>query len=360
MRVAMLGTRGVPARYGGFETAVEEVGRRLASRGHDVIVYCRNPGQSLEQYRGMTLVNVPALRKRALETLSHTGLSAIHAIVRRVDAAIVFNAGNAPYLPILRACGIPTAVHMDGLEWQRAKWSGLGSRYYKWAEARAARSNCALIADARGIADYLVQNYGRDSFFIPYGAPQLNPGCERLPVLKLSPGEFHLVVARMEPENHVDMIVDGYGQSTSSVPLVVVGTGRYGRRYDAHVRAVAGKSDVRFVGSIWDQDLLNELYAHCRSYLHGHSVGGTNPSLLRALGCGAPVTAYDVIFNREVTSGHARFFRTARDVAKALEEDDREPWAARARGARGKSHVAATYNWDDVADRYERMLKLIA
>lgn len=356
MRIAMIGTRGVPARYGGFETAIEEVGSRLAHRGHEVIVYCRNPSQTITEHKGMRLVNLPAMHKKSLETLSHTGLSVAHALKLRPDAAIVFNAANAPYLRFLKARGIPTAVHMDGLEWKRAKWTGAGARYYKHAEAVAARAGLALIADAQGIADYLQTTYHRSSYLIAYGAPILEPDNNKLADLELTPREYHLVVARMEPENHILEIVSGYTQSGSSVPLVVVGSAPYGDTYIDQVQQSTAGVDVRYTGAIWDQDLLNQLYAHCRSYLHGHSVGGTNPSLLRALGCGAPVTAFDVNFNREVTAGHALFFGSPEDVTAAIRQDDDSPTEAALRGKRGREHAAATYQWDDVADKYEQML----
>ena len=360
MHVAMIGTRGVPAAYGGFETAVEEVGRRLVERGHRVTVYCRNADITVTKHLGMELVHLPAVKKRSLETLSHTALSVLHAIRSRPDAAILFNAGNAPFIGWLKAGRIPTAVHMDGLEWKRAKWAGLGARYYKRAERVAARSGLPLVADAQGIADYLLAEYGRDSHLIAYGAPIIDPGSDRLGELDLVRGGYHLVVARMEPENHVDVIAHGYAASGSELPLVVVGSAPYGDEYMARVRAVAGSTDVRFLGGLWDQDLLNELYANCRSYLHGHSVGGTNPSLLRALGCAAPVTAFDVNFNHEVTNGHARFFTSPDDVALAIKADDTDAEGSRARGVAGRAHVAAIYRWEDVAGLYESLLLLIA
>lgn len=356
MHIAMIGTRGVPAQYGGFETAVEEIGKRLASDGHRVTVYCRNPGQTQTEHLGMELVNLSAMRKRSLETLSHTGLSVAHAVRHRPDAAVLFNAGNAPYIPVLKTARVPTAVHVDGLEWKRAKWQGFGARYYRWAERAAARSGLPLIADAQGIADHLRDTYDVDSHVIPYGAPILHPGHDRLAELELTPRAYHLVVARLEPENHVDVIVRGYAEAASPHPLVVVGSAPYADSHVTGIRAAAGDSDTRFVGAVWDQDLLNELYAGSLSYLHGHSVGGTNPSLLRALGCAAPVTAFDVNFNREVSAGHARFFGDAAAVAAAIQADDLDPEGAIARGRAGQEHAAATYRWDDVAEAYLRML----
>jgi glycosyltransferase involved in cell wall biosynthesis len=352
----MIGTRGVPAKYGGFETAIEEIGARLVERGHKVDVYCRNPEQDLKHHLGMRLINLPAVRKRSLETLSHTGLSVAHAVVGRPDAAIVFNAANAPYLPLLRAARIPAAVHMDGLEWKREKWAGAGARYYKRAEEKAARSGLPLIADARGIAEHLHTAYGRDSHFIPYGAPILDVGSDKLADQGLKSRQYHLVVARMEPENHVADIVEGYVKARSRHPLVVVGSAPYGNEYMDRVRKLATDGDVHLLGGVWDQDLLNQLYANSLSYLHGHSVGGTNPSLLRALGCGAPVTAYDVNFNREVTAGHARFFGDADSVSRAIVADDQAPDTAIERGMLGKTHAAEHYRWDDVTDKYEQLL----
>lgn len=359
MKIALLGTRGVPARYGGFETAVEEIGSRLAGRGHQVTVYCRNDGQRERHYLGMRLVNLPALRQRSLETLTHTGLSTAHLVTRlRPDAAVLFNAANAPYLPVLRAARVPTALHLDGLEWQRAKWAGAGARYYRWAERYSARHADELIADARAISEHVRATYGRASVFIPYGAPVIAPGSDRLAELDLVAGGYHLVVARMEPENHVREIVEGYVGSTARLPLVVVGDAPYAHEYARAVRsAAAGDTRVRLVGAVWDQGLLDQLYAGSASYLHGHSVGGTNPSLLRALGAAAPVTAFDVSFNHEVTGGHARFFAGPAESGSAVVADERDPATARVRGAAGQSHARETYEWDEVTGRYEELFE---
>src|ERR671921_1008378 len=321
--IAMVGTRGVPARYGGFETAVEEIGRRLADAGHRVVVYCRTvPGAQESPQRehlGMELVHLPAARRRSLETLSHTALSVRHLVSHRTDAAILFNAANAPLLPALRAARIPVATHVDGLEWKRAKWGGTGRRYYRAAEALAVRWSDALIADAQGIADYYRDAFAAPTTLLTYGAPLIEPGADRLTELGLEPRGYHLVVARFEPENHVDVIVEGYAASTATKPLVVVGSAPYADAYTARVHGLADDR-VRFLGGVWDQELLDQLYAHSLTYLHGHSVGGTNPSLLRAMGAGAASIAYDVSFNREVLREHGRYFRSSADLVRLLED----------------------------------------
>jgi glycosyltransferase involved in cell wall biosynthesis len=361
MRIAMVGTRGVPARYGGFETAVEEVGRRLVERGHEVVVYCRTvPGQSdrATEHLGMRLVHLPAVRKRSLETLSHSALSIAHLVGHRTDAALVFNAANAPLLPLLRLARIPVATHVDGLVWKRAEWSGAGQRFYRIAESLAVRWSDALIADAVGISDYYAHEFGARTTLLTYGAPLISPGADRLVELGLEPGGYHLVVARFEPENHVDVIVDGYVRSRATKPLVVVGSAPYSDEYTAAVHDLAD-GRVRFLGGIWDQTQLDQLYANAYTYLHGHSVGGTNPSLLRAIGAGAAVLAYDVEFNSEVVEDAGRYFTDADDVAHLVDAAEADPQATRHAGTRAR-RCAARYDWDRVADGYERLTERLA
>lgn len=361
MRVALIGTRGVPARYGGFETAIEEVGWRLADRGHEVVVFSRVPAgeERLESYRGMQVVDLPALKKRSLETLSHTALSVLNRNLSGSDAAIVFNAANSPLLPAIRARRIPVATHVDGLEWRRTKWGRTGQRYYRFAESLAVRYSDALIADAPGIADYYKVEFGAPTRLIAYGAPILTDADScRLTGLGLVPHGYHLVVSRMEPENHVLEIVKGYVASTATRPLVVVGTAPYSDGYIASIREAADER-VRLIGGVWDQVLLDQLYANAASYLHGHSVGGTNPSLLRAAGAGAFVVAYDVPFNRDVVGEHAEYFSTEADVAREVEAVEADPCRSRRRGHALRADIRR-YSWDTVADEYEQLIADLA
>lgn len=362
LSIAMIGTRGAPAHYGGFETAVEEIGVRLAERGHHVRVYCRTGNSEVTgSYRGMELVTLPALRQRTLETLSHTGLSVFHLAAHRTNAAFVFNAANSPFLPVLRAARIPVATHVDGLEWKRAKWGAGGKRYYRAAETASVWMSDALIADAQGIADYYRTEYDVPTELIAYGAPILeDAGDGRLTELDLEPDAFHLVVARFEPENHVDVIVDGYVRSGARFPLVVVGSAPYADAYTAKVRELAGDDTrVRLLGGVWDQELLDQLYANALTYLHGHSVGGTNPSLLRAIGAGAATTAFDVSFNREVIGADGEFFANADDVARLVEAAEDDTAGQRERGVRLRERARA-YDWDRVADGYEDLARRLA
>lgn len=350
-----MGTRGVPALYGGFETAVEEIGSRLVQRGYHVTVYCRNPDQKITEYKGMRLVNLPAIHHRMAETLSHTGLSAVHAIIKdRPDVCLLMNAGNAPFLGPLKLAGIPTAIHLDGLESRREKWRGLGARYYRWAEKSAVKHGTYIISDAQAIAEHVHRQYGRDSEVIAYGADVIHPGSDRLGEVGLVPREYHLIVARLEPENHILESVVGYTRSEASLPLVVVGSAPYSDWYIQKVKAAAD-SRTRFLGPVYDQELLNQLYANATTYTHGHSVGGTNPSLLRAMGAGAEVLAFDCDFNREVTANAALYWKSAEEYTDLLNN-----FTPRGMGAILQERVATTYQWDRITDQYEELINTLA
>ena len=354
MKLAMMGTRGVPARYGGFETAVEEVGSRLVQRGHEVVVYCRQPGA--DTFEGMRRVVLPAVRHRVLETLSHSFLSSLHAVKDRPDVVLLFNAANSPVLPLLHAARIPVAVHVDGLEWKRSKWSGTGRKYYLTAEGVSVAWADSLIADARGISDYYQAKFGTATDLIAYGAPQL-AGADELALLEqgLTPGGYHLVVARTEPENHVDVIVDAYRASRAQMPLVVVGGVVYETDYQRRLaETMAADSRIRSLGTVHDQDFLNTLYAGAYTYMHGHSVGGTNPSLLRAMGAGACVVAMANVFNDEVLGGSGYLFQDAADLCAIIEDLEANPALVEASGIAARKR-SLTYDWDLVTDEYEKL-----
>jgi glycosyltransferase involved in cell wall biosynthesis len=252
---------------------------------------------------------------------------------------------------------MPVAVHVDGLEWQRAKWSGLGSWYYRMAERVAVRRADELIADNGAIQEYYAMRHGVATTLLTYGTSIVPDGtADRLGELGLEPGRFHLIVARFEPENCIDVCTAGYRASAARWPLVVVGSVAYGGAYVRRVmRRAQGDPRIRMLSAVWDQDLLDQLYCGAGSYVHGHTVGGTNPSLLRAMGAGAPVIAADVPFTREVAGDDAEYFRSQRDVTRLIEQVERDPGTARARGGRGRSRVVERYDWDEVASGYEAM-----
>jgi glycosyltransferase involved in cell wall biosynthesis len=372
LKIAMMGTRGIPARYGGFETAVEEIGKRLVQWGHQVTVYCRNLGSlngpPESEHLGMRLVTLPFLPVKQLETLSHTYLSIRHQVrsAERDDVVLIFNAANGFLLPFLRHAGIPVAVNTDGIEWMRGKWGLAGRRYFRLAEGACVRYANQLISDSRGIQDYYVGRYGRRPEFIPYGAKVIEDrSSSRLDDLGLEPFGYHLVVARLEPENNVDMIVEGYVKSPSRLPLVIVGGNAYDPTIEHGLRQVADADPrVMPLGPVWDQELLDQLYLNSASYIHGHSVGGTNPSLLRAMGAGTRVLAFDSRFNREVLVELGAYFASPDHLGGLLKDvetpDEGGPAVALKRAAVMRDRIATAYNWDSVAEDYLQVCRQLA
>ena len=360
MKVAILGTRGVPANYGGFETLAEELGRRLAERGHDVTVYGRRGfvDPSLGSYRGMRLVVLPSIRTKHLETVSNTFSSALHAAFARYDAVLLCNAANAVFIPILRWTGIPVAINVDGLERKRRKWGAAGRAYYRLGERLSAWLPNRLITDARVIQRYYRRFYGRISTMIAYGGDLEPPTTsETLERLGLEPNGYALYVSRFEPENNPDRVLEAWSRIRSDRRLVMVGGAPYA---DDLVRRIRELADDRVVlpGTVYG-DGYRELLFHCRAYIHATEVGGTHPALVEAMGAGRPVLYYDTPENREVASGAGVSFRFSGPTALettlgGLLEDD--PKLARL-GERSSTRVAERYRWSSVADAYERVLQ---
>jgi glycosyltransferase involved in cell wall biosynthesis len=363
LRVAIIGDRGIPARYSGFSTLVEEISARMvALYDMDVTVYCRSQYFDTHppEWRGVRLVYLAAPGGKSFESLSHSARAILHAAVRPFDIAIVLDPGNSPLVLPLLARRIPFVIHTDGLGWQRRKWSTLQRRYYKWSEWVSAKLATHLVCDAPAMQKYYVDEYGAASAFIPYGGEAGDPPDDGAPArFGLEPGKYHLVVARLEPENNVDLIIREHKASKARLPLVYVGGARYESEYSRGIFAEAD-ARVKCLGPVYETALLNGLYKHCRSYIHGHEVGGTNPSLLRAMAAGAACVPVDVIFHREVLGGDGVFFTkdagTLGAIVERLEADD----ALTARlGRHALSRAENFYRWDAVAAGYAELLKRI-
>jgi glycosyltransferase involved in cell wall biosynthesis len=358
LRIAMLGTPGAT----GFDGTVDEIARRLAGQGHDVTVYRHpsDPAPPAEQAR-VHHVSVPGFATGSLAPMGHATLATAHFLASaRQDVAFVFNTTNAPFIPLLRARGTAVAVQATGLEWQRAQWGRWGRRYQWKAEELAAREADALIADARRIADYYDEEFSVPAELLGYGARiQRNTPSDAVEALGLVPGHFHLVVARFEPENHVDVLVEGYSRSSARLPLVVLGSGR--TPTGDRVVSLAERDDrIRLVDRFDDRRLLDQLYAHALSYLHGRSVGGTDTSLLRAMGGATAPVLWDAAVNREVAGTAGLYFRSAPQLAGLIEEVERYPFRFRDIGDLMQERARSRYDWNVVAEGYELLARKLA
>jgi glycosyltransferase involved in cell wall biosynthesis len=364
MRVHILGTRGYPSSYGGFETLLRHLAPELVRRGHEVTVFDRDRSRDRSGREriidGVQVRSSLGLSGTASSTLSHGLSSALVTAVQRPDVALVMNVANGFFLPALRARGVPVALNVDGIEWERDKWSATGKRVFLTAAKASARWADRLIADSHAIAARWRTDFGRESTFVPYGGDvERPPEPRRVRELGLTPGAYVLIVARLVPENNVAPMLEAAKRTRA--PVVVVGSGPDGSELERHVRAEHDPPRVQALGHVSDQELLSALWAHCGVYLHGHSVGGTNPALCQAMGLGAPVLANDTVYNREVLERADMVVPLRPDViaeraAELLASPERRAEAA----AWGRRRVEAVYNWDAVCTGYEKVLTEIA
>ena len=364
MKLAILGTRGVPPNYGGFETFAAELGMRLAARGHEVWVYCRTTGQpdNPATWQGIHRIVKPALiGNKYLETVSHTLVSAIDALRRDFDAVLLCNAANAFVLPLLRAARIPVAINVDGIERKRRKWNLLGRAVYAMGEALSVSFASTVIADAHVIGDYYARQYGIEPVMIPYGADfPSEEDSDVLARLGLQPRNYILYVSRFEPENNPLEVVQAYEKLRDAPPLVMLGKGLYATDLVRELESHASEK-ILFPGALYGPD-YRTLQRNALLYIQATEVGGTHPALIEAMASGGAVLAHDTPENREVGGDAVGYFqlRGVETLSGTIREWlsnslKREDFRARAR-RRGVER----YSWDAITDDYERLfLKLL-
>ncbi len=356
MKLALLGTRGLPARYGGFETFAEELSARLAARGHQVVVYGRQRWEA-KTYRGASLRYLPTIRHKYLDTVFHTFLSTLHLMIHRVDAALYCNAANAIFTFLPRLAGMPVVLNVDGLERKRRKWNRLGRAWYRLSERLATLLATEVVSDARAIAAYYCQRHGRQTRYIPYGADTgaLAAGAT-IERLGLEAGSYFLYVSRLEPENNALMVREAFERVVTGMKLALVGDAPYAADY---IRRVRDTRDARVVipGAIYGQG-YHELQSNCFAYIHSTEVGGTHPALVEAMGRGALVLYLDTPENAEVAGGTGIPFRD--DLKEKIELALAMPETERAELRRAaRQRVERCYSWDMVADAYEQLFEEI-
>jgi glycosyltransferase involved in cell wall biosynthesis len=361
MRIAMLGTRGVPASYSGFETCVEQLGSRLVQRGHDVAVYCRTHHVTYAEptYRGMRLIRLPTIANKYLDTIVHSFLSSLHSLTQGYDIALYFIAGNSLVTWIPRLAGQVTVLNVDGLDWKRQKWPALAKRYIQFAERMATVLPSSVITDSRVVQRYYQDTYGADSTYIAYGAdvPRLPPG-EFLARYGLRPQGYILFVGRLVPENCAHHLVEAYSGLCTDLKCVIVGDAAYAQSYINDLKRMAGP-DVVFTGYLFGEG-YHELGSNARIFVETSEVGGTHPALLEAMAFGNCVVVNGTEENRE-TIGHAGFAYDTRKGASELRPLlqrllDKPSLVAEYR-LRAEERAATVYSWDTVTDQYEGLFR---
>ncbi|MEA2344368.1 MAG: hypothetical protein QOF63_2537 [Thermoanaerobaculia bacterium] len=400
LKIAIAGTRGIPARYGGFETFADELSARLVERGHEVAVYCRDAGSResgvgsrsgfeagdapTPDPRPPTPVHrivLPALRHKYFETVSHTLLSSLDALRRDFDVVLLCNAANAFVLPLLRAARIPVAINVDGIERHRRKWNIAGKIVYAIGESFSALFASKVVADAKVIADYYRSRYGIEPVTIPYGAEFASEAdSDVLARLGVEPQNYILYVSRFEPENNPLEVVEAYekaagvGCRVSGIgdiqlqsplrpptpdsrlpPLVMLGAVSYARDLDAALKRHASDR-ILFPGALYGPD-YRTLQRNALIYIQATEVGGTHPAMIEAMASGGCVLAHDTPENREVGGDAVGYFRLrpSESLSGTLREFLASPALREQMRIAARRRASERYSWSAVTDAYERL-----
>jgi glycosyltransferase involved in cell wall biosynthesis len=358
MRIAILGTRGIPASYGGFETFAEHLSTRLASRGHQVTVYCRAHYVSPREleFRGVRLKVLPTIRHKYFDTVIHTFISALHAAPGRFDAALICNAANAPFAPILRWTGTPVAINVDGLEHKRKKWNWLGRRYYLLAERLATLLPNVTVTDAQVIHDYYLARYGKPSTMIAYGSEvERRPDRETVRRWRVEPNRYVLYVSRLEPENNARLVIEAFKKVRTAFRLLIVGDAPYARDYIKDLKERArGDKRIIFTGFVFGQD-YRALQQNAYCYVHATEVGGTHPALLEAMGYGNCVLTLSTPENIEAVGDAGIAYANEADLVDKLQRVLRDGSLVHSYRHRAQTRVQRLYDWEAVVDHYEHL-----
>ncbi|HET9453929.1 MAG TPA: glycosyltransferase [Gemmatimonadaceae bacterium] len=372
LRIGMLGMWGmnVPGRrFAGFESAFSEIAPRLVESGHEVVIYCRRgeyaPERRIPMHQGVRLVYLPSPGGKNLSAVVNTLFAVLHAVlVERFDLLFFVNVGMGHHCALARLLGQRVVLNVDGLDWTRDKWGRIAKAYFYSAAKMAVRVCTRLVTDAEAMRRFYLEHFGRDSTMIAYGTyvtDSTRP--ERVQELGLAPREYWLIVSRMIPENSLDTMLEAYVQSGSLRPLVVVGGATYDSPFHRRLREIAARADgrIRFLGHVHDEELLRELWCNCFGYLHGHSVGGTNPALLNAMGYGSCILALDTVFNREVLGGTGLLFPAdPTALAAMLQSLEQDPARAAAMREPPRARVRAEYSWEKITRQYEELFLEVA
>ncbi len=362
----MLGLYGMPLpqlHFTGFETAFGEIAPRLVAAGHEVTIYCRASHYPrhlrVSEYKGVKLKYVPSPGGKNLSGLVATLIASLHALATgRFDLFFFVNVGMGHHAAFCRVAGAKVVMNVDGLDWKRAKWGPLARFYFRSAARSAIRFCHRLITDAEAMRQFYLDEFGKETTMIAYGAyveSSANPDVVRQ--FGVEPNEYYLIASRLIPENHADLIILGFLESGTSKKLVIAGGANYDSPFHRRLREIA-TDKVIFTGHIDDQSVIKELHCNCFAYVHGHSVGGTNPSLLKAMGYGNCILALDTVFNREVLDDTGLFFpKDEKVLAHLIRRVEKDPGLVVELRRKGPRRIEKEYSWDKVSDQYNQLFR---
>ena len=365
LKIAIIGSRGYPYVYSGYETLIKELSERLVGRDCEVTVYCHRNlfKEKPALVNGIKLVYVPTIETKSLSQLIHSFLSMCHAVVSDVDVIFAVNAANGPFGLISKILRKPTAINVDGLEWLRPKWKGLGAIYFKTAARLSTILFDQIINDSDEMRKVYLNLFKKESVVIAYGATvRKSEDSSLIQQWHITPKEYYLVVGRMIPDNNADIIVKGFLASNSTKKMVVVGDVFYKDNYAEALKAI--KDDrLIFTGYVNDPEVLAALYHHCYVYVHGHEFGGTNPTMIKAMAYGCAILALNTVFNKEMLNNDLYgiyFEKNQEAVREQIIYADQYP--KKIKKLRQNSHLGITdkYNWDCITDQYLEVFRRLA
>jgi glycosyltransferase involved in cell wall biosynthesis len=361
MKIGIIGTRGIPNHYGGFEQFAEFVAVKWVEMGHEVVVYnSHNHPYQNDSYKGVKLQHCfdPEYKIGTAGQFIYDLNCILNSRKQNFDILLQLGYTSSSIWSFLMPKAAKIVTNMDGLEWKRTKFNPTVQRFLRKAEAWAVRNSDALVADSTGIQDYLQKEYQVASTFIAYGAEVYSQVAEdELINYNVAKNLYYLLIARLEPENNVEVILDGYAKSKSTLPFLVIGNHQtaFGNYLKQKFEAV---KNIRFLGGIYDLQKLNQLRANCKFYFHGHTVGGTNPSLLEAMGCGTMICAHLNNFNQSVLLDNVSYFSNANDIKEILTNDYSDSLAAE-RKINNMERIRNFYNWPFIAQEYIHLFQKV-
>ena len=349
--------------FTGFETAFGEIAPRLVQAGYEVTIYCRGShypaGMRVAEYKGVRLMYVPSPGGKNLSGLVATLLASLHALVfGRYDLFFFVNVGMGHHAALCRTFGAKVVMNVDGLDWKRAKWGPFARTYFRTAARSAIRFCHRLITDAEAMRRIYLKEFQKETTMIAYGAyVETSERPEVVRQFGVEPDDYYLIASRLIPENHADLIILGFLNSGTTRKLVIAGGANYDSPFHRRLREIA-TDRVIFTGHIHDQSVIKELHCNCFAYVHGHSVGGTNPSLLKAMGYGNCILALETIFNTEVLADTGLFFqKDEQALATLMRRVEGDPELVRQLRTKGPKRIRAEYTWEKVSNQYDRLFR---
>jgi len=364
LRIALLGTRGFPHTYGGYEAFFLELAPRLVDRGHEVIAYNRRSlfKQRPAYHQGVRVIYLPSIETKTLGTMTHMIASVFDVLFRKVDVILCVNVVNATHLILPRIFGKKVAMNVDGLDWLRDKWGPIAKKYF-YFNAKIVGKVCpkGIITDAYEMHRVYVDDFHTPSACIAYGANiETSKDPDAVRQYGLTPGQYYLIASRLVPENNADLIVDAFKRIKTDKVLAIAGNANYKSDFVDKLKQSAGPK-VKFLGHVGSVDHVRELHCNCYAYVHGHMMGGTNPALVKALGFGNMIVALHTLFNEEVVQDYGILFeKNVDDLRKKLQYVEDNPELAAEYRRRAPERIREAYTWDHITDQYEELFLQLA